>query len=73
MGPAATPVSSLRLTGECEGYTCAELEFVVNESARRALDGRRPICREDLMAVLAANPPAHASARALDEDREEGR
>lgn len=61
------------LAGECEGYTCAELEFVVNESARRALDSRRSICREDLMAVLAANPAAHASARALDEDREDGR
>lgn len=44
---------------ECEGYTCAELEHVVNEAARKALERRRPICGDDLLATLARNPPAH--------------
>jgi transitional endoplasmic reticulum ATPase len=55
---------------ECEGFTCAELEHVVNEAARRALEQRRQICVNDLMAAFAANPPAHAGERALlDEDQ----
>ena len=46
---------------ECEGYTCAELEHVVNEAARKALEHRRQICKDDLLATLANNPPAHAN------------
>lgn len=64
-------INWLTLAGECEGYTCAEIEFIVNEAARRALDGRRSICQEDLMATLAANPPTYASARPVDDTRGE--
>jgi len=55
------PFDFLPVARECAGYTCAELTFVVDEAARRALGKRRPIEAEDLMADLAANPPAHAS------------
>jgi transitional endoplasmic reticulum ATPase len=48
------------LARESDGYTCAELEHIINEAARRALDSRRSICSEDIMAALAANSPAHA-------------
>ena len=48
---------------ECEGYTCAEIEHVVNEAARKALEKRRDICVSDLVASLAANPPTHADAK----------
>lgn len=65
------PVDWLALAGECEGYTCAEVEFVVNEAARRALDSRRPICQQDLMAALAANLPVHASEQPLDDNSDE--
>lgn len=55
-------IDLLRLAMESQGYTCAEIENVVNESARRALESRRPICESDMMSVLSSNPPAHASA-----------
>jgi transitional endoplasmic reticulum ATPase len=54
----------LAVARECDGYTCAELTFIVNEAARRALGKRRAISAEDLMAELAANPPAHATTEA---------
>ena len=55
------PVDFLAVARECAGYTCAELTFIVDEAARRALAKRRPISAEDLMAELAANPPAHGA------------
>jgi transitional endoplasmic reticulum ATPase len=53
---------------ECEGYTCAELEHIVNESARRALERRRSICKDDLLAALAKYPPAHAEEKPTEGD-----
>lgn len=70
-------IELLAMARECAGYTCAELTFIVDEAARRALTKRRPISAEDLMAELAANPAAHgAEAAEQPEDRspsDEGR
>jgi cell division protease FtsH len=52
------PIDLLKMAVESEGITCAEVEHLVNEAARRALGHRRTICTEDLMAALAENPPA---------------
>lgn len=49
---------------ELEGYTCAEIEFVVNEAARQALSQQRPIVTGDIRHAAGNNPPAHASALA---------
>ena len=56
-------IDFVAIARECAGYTCAELTFIVDEAARRALAKRRPITAEDLMADLAACPPAHAGER----------
>lgn len=58
----------VKMGRECEGYTCAELEYIVDESARQALERRRPICENDLLASLAKNPPAHANEHPLGDD-----
>lgn len=42
-----------------ENYTCAEVEFIVNEAARKALEDRRPITANDLADTIHVNPPAH--------------
>ena len=52
------PIDLLKLAIESEGFTCAEMEYIVTEAARRALSRRRTICTEDVMAALADNPPA---------------
>lgn len=59
-------IDFIRIARESEGYTCAEIEHIVNESARRALEHRRNICEEDLLASLAHNPPAHADEQEFD-------
>jgi len=61
-------IDFVRMGRECEGYTCAELEYVVNEAARQALEHRRPISAGDLLAALAANPPAHANEQPVADD-----
>ena len=43
-------------------YSCAELTFIVDEAARRALTKRRPISTQDLMAELAGNPSTTTTA-----------
>lgn len=48
---------------ELEGYTCAEMEFVVNEAARHALSQQRPIATGDIRQAAGNNPPAHAGAQ----------
>lgn len=58
----------VKIGRECEGYTCAELEYIVDESARQALERRRPICENDLLASLAKNPPAHANEHPSGDD-----
>jgi len=45
---------------ELEGYTCAEIEFVVNEAARFALGQNRPIITGDILHAAGNNPPMHS-------------
>ncbi len=45
---------------ELEGYTCAEIEFVVNEAARLALGQKRPIITGDILNAAGNNPPMHS-------------
>lgn len=52
-------IDFIRMALECQKYTCAELEHIVNESARRALERKRNICEADILTSLAQNPPAH--------------
>jgi SpoVK/Ycf46/Vps4 family AAA+-type ATPase len=44
--------------GELENYTCAEIEFIVNEAARIALSQNRPITNGDILNAAGNNPPA---------------
>ncbi len=48
----------LKLAEQCEYYTAAELEHVVNEAARLALTGSRRITEEDILKALYDNPPS---------------
>lgn len=48
-----------RLAEYSECFTYAELEQVVNEAARNALQHRRDIITDDLVETLSDNPPAH--------------
>jgi transitional endoplasmic reticulum ATPase len=52
-----------RVAGELEIYTCAEIEFVVNEAARTALAANRPIVTGDLLTAAVENPPAHTESQ----------
>jgi transitional endoplasmic reticulum ATPase len=45
---------------ELEGYTCSEIEFVVNEAARLALGQKRPIITGDILNAAGNNPPMHS-------------
>jgi len=45
---------------ELENYTCAEIEFIVNEAARNALVKQRPIIIWDILHAAGNNPPAHS-------------
>lgn len=47
---------------ELENYTCAEIEFIVNEAARNALAQSRPITNGDLLQAAGNNPAAHSAA-----------
>ena len=49
------------LAQELENYTCAEIEFVVNEAARNALEKGRPISDGDILQAAGNNPPAHSA------------
>lgn len=51
---------------ELEGYTCAEIEFIVNEAARKALADKRAILTPDLILATTDNP---ASLSGADIDR----
>jgi len=46
---------------ELESYTCAEIEFIVNEAARTALGARRNIVTDDILDAAGSNPPAHTA------------
>lgn len=47
----------LELAEQCEFYTSAEIENMVNEAARFAVEGRRAIQQEDLLQAMKDNPP----------------
>jgi len=50
-------INWLKLAEQCEYYTAAELEHIVNEAARLALAGSRPITENDILKALYDNPP----------------
>ena len=47
--------------GELENYTCAEIEFIVNEAARAALAQNRAITAGDILHAAGNNPPANSA------------
>ena len=47
---------------ELENYTCAEIEFLVNEAARIALAQSRLIVNGDILNAAGNNAPAHTAA-----------
>jgi len=47
---------------ELEGYTSAEIEFIVNEAARPALAQNRPIINGDILNAAGNNAPAHSAS-----------
>jgi len=51
----------LTLAEKCEFYTSAEIENVVNEAARLALQEVRPIRPDDLYQAINENPPVLSS------------
>ncbi len=44
-------------------YTCAEIEHVVNEAARHALQQERPIRTGDIVYAAGHSAPSHADAQ----------
>ncbi len=50
------------IAGELGNYTCAEIEHVVNEAARRALQDKRQISAGDLLNAAGNNPAAHTAS-----------
>jgi len=53
----------LLLAEKCEFYTCAEIEYIVNEAARYAIKEPRPITEEDILSAIESNAPAFDSQR----------
>jgi transitional endoplasmic reticulum ATPase len=47
---------------ELENYTCAEIEFIVNEAARPALAQNRSIINGDILNAAGNNPPAYSGS-----------
>jgi transitional endoplasmic reticulum ATPase len=45
-----------------EGHTSAEIEFIVNEAARKALGEKRLIFGGDILQAARENPPAHTAS-----------
>lgn len=45
---------------QLENYTCAEIDFVVNEAARLALENNRAITTGDILNAAGNTPPAHS-------------
>jgi transitional endoplasmic reticulum ATPase len=50
-------VNWIKIAEACSLYTTSELEHTVNEAARMALEGRRPITEIDILKALNENPP----------------
>ncbi|MBU0734238.1 MAG: ATP-binding protein, partial [Proteobacteria bacterium] len=53
----------LDLAKKCEFYTSAEIENIVNEAARLALQEVRPIRSDDLYQAMSENPPVLSSEK----------
>jgi len=53
----------LKLAEKCEFYTSAEIENVVNDAARLALQEVRPIRPDDLCQTMNENPPVLSSEK----------
>jgi SpoVK/Ycf46/Vps4 family AAA+-type ATPase len=51
-----------RCAEELENYTCAEVEFIVNEAARTALARGRSIVNGDILNAAGNNPPRFSAA-----------
>jgi transitional endoplasmic reticulum ATPase len=51
-----------KCAGELEDYTCAEIEFIVNEAARLALAQQRPIVTGDILNAAGNNPAAYSAS-----------
>jgi transitional endoplasmic reticulum ATPase len=54
-----TEIDFIHLAEQTECYTFAELEFIVNESAREALGKRKPISTETILKSILKNKPTH--------------
>ena len=48
--------------GQLENYTCAEIEFVVNEAARAALAQNRVIINGDILHAMGNNAPTYSAS-----------
>lgn len=46
---------------ELENYTCAEIEYLVDEAARHAMEQNRAIITGDILHAAGMNPPAHTA------------
>lgn len=55
-------INWIGLAEQCECYTSAELEHVVNEAARIALSDRRLITDADILTAMADNPASLTAA-----------
>jgi transitional endoplasmic reticulum ATPase len=50
------------LARKIENYSSAEIELIVNEAARLALEQHRDISSRDILEAIASNPPAHSAS-----------
>lgn len=48
----------LEIAEKCELYTAAEIEHIVNEAARSAIERRLPIDESDILKAVNDNPPS---------------
>jgi transitional endoplasmic reticulum ATPase len=56
------PIDWQQCAEELENYTCAEIEFIINEAARIALSLNRSISIGDILNAAGNNPPAFTEA-----------
>jgi len=56
-------INWLDVAEKCEFYTCAEIEHLVNEAARFAIQTPRPITEGDILRAIKSNPPVFNSKK----------
>ena len=56
------PIDLPNCAEELENYTCAEIEFIINEAARIAMSLNRSISIGDILNAAGNNPPAFSEA-----------